>query len=362
MSFLSRVLEPPSYGYERAGRLYVPSHRELFRELFGKLNILRSRKNWLCLLCWTTTLSLLVPLGLFFARYFSWPLLVAGFFYSMVALGTHGTIWLHRYSTHRAFKFQSPLARFVCRNLVLKLIPEETYVVSHHVHHRYPDVPGDPYNPQAGWLYCFLADANHQGISRSLSEREYGQLCKLLDYTGVKLNSYGQYQRWGTLAHPLRTVAHFALSWGFWYAVFFLLGGHALAVALFGSAGVWALGVRTFNYEGHGKGSDRRREGVDFHTGDRSVNQLWPGYVAGEWHNNHHLFPNSARCGFLPHQLDLAWEFIRFYSAIGAISSYKDHSDEFQRRYYLPYKARQASALAAERSAIGAPSASDASP
>ena len=53
-------------------------------------------------------------------------------------------------------------------------------------------------------------------------------------------------------------MVHFALNWGFWYAVFFLLGGHALAVTLFGSAGVWALGVRTFNYEGHGKGSDRR--------------------------------------------------------------------------------------------------------
>jgi stearoyl-CoA desaturase (delta-9 desaturase) len=70
------------------------------------------------------------------------------------------------------------------------------------------------------------------------------------------------------------------------------------------------------------------------------VNAIWPGYVAGEWHNNHHLFPNSARSGFLPHQLDLAWQFIRFGSAIGAVSSYNDSKADFYEQHYLPYLAR----------------------
>src|SRR6478735_3986214 len=94
------LLGPPSYGYERDGQLYVPSHTELWREFFGRLNIFRSRKNWLSFWCWTTTLSLLVPLGLFVVRYRSWQLFVAGFVYGMVVLGSHGTFWLHRYSTH----------------------------------------------------------------------------------------------------------------------------------------------------------------------------------------------------------------------------------------------------------------------
>jgi len=337
MSFLDRVLRLPSYGYVRNGELYVPTHRELFREFLGNLNIFASKKNWLPLLGWTASLSLGIPLALFLTSYFSWPLLIIGFVYSMVILGTHGTIWLHRYSTHRAYQFRNPLARFICRNLVIKVVPEEIYAVSHHVHHQRSEKPGDPYNVHGGWLYCFLADANHQMVNPDLDEREYAQLCKLIGHTGVRANSYKNYQRWGTICHPARTIAHYILNWSFWYAVFFWIGGTPLALAIFGMSGVWAIGVRTYNFDGHGRGKDKRQEGIDFHTRDLSINQVWPGYVAGEWHNNHHLYPNSARCGFLPYQLDLAWVFIRTWSRIGAISTYRDNKADFMRDYYLPY-------------------------
>jgi stearoyl-CoA desaturase (delta-9 desaturase) len=127
------------------------------------------------------------------------------------------------------------------------------------------------------------------------------------------------------------------LNWGFWYGVLYLLGGHALATAIFGWAGVWAIGVRTFNYEGHGRGSDRRRSGIDFNRIDKSVNQAWPGYVAGEWHNNHHLYPNSARSGFLAHQVDLPWLLIRMLAGLGAITSYRDFKSAFLRDHYQPW-------------------------
>ena len=51
--------------------------------------------------------------------------------------------------------------------------PEETYTISHHVHHALSDEPGDPYNAKAGLLYCIISDANHQGISTDLDEKEY---------------------------------------------------------------------------------------------------------------------------------------------------------------------------------------------
>ncbi|MFP2910024.1 fatty acid desaturase [Pyxidicoccus sp. 3LFB2] len=337
MAFLDRILEPPSYGYERDGQLYVPTHRELGREFLARLNITRSRKNWVALFSWVTSLSFAIPLGLFFTYHFSWWLLALGFVYSMVALGTHGTIWLHRYSTHGAYQFKNAFFRELCRNLVIKIVVDEAYVISHHVHHSLVEQPGDPYNARAGWLYCFLADANHQGINKNLDRKDYAQLCKLMKHTGVHLNSYEGYQRWGSLCHPGWTVAHFALNWAFWYGAFFLIGGHALALALFGMAGVWAIGVRTFNFDGHGGGKDKRREGIDFNTRDQSINQLWPGYVAGEWHNNHHLYPSGARSGFLPYQLDLAWLFIRSWAWLGAISSYRDYKQDFLTRYYQPY-------------------------
>ena len=107
---------------------------------------------------------------------------------------------------------------------------------------------------------------------------------------------------------------------------------------MFGAACFWAVGVRTFNYEGHGKGEDKQRKGIDYNNKDNSVNQLWPGIVAGEWHNNHHLFPKSARSGFKPHQVDFAWYYIKLMSILGAISHYKDFKKQFYQQYHLPYQ------------------------
>ena len=337
MAFLERVLEPPSYGFVRDGKFYKPSNGEIFREFFSRLNIFKTRKNWLPFFGWASSASLAIPLVIFLTHYFSWKLAFAGFIYSMVCLGTHGTIYLHRYSTHRAYQFAGPVWRFIVRNLVIKVIAEEIYVISHHVHHAYSEKPGDPYNAHGGFLYCFLADVNHQLIARNLSEHDYSRLSQLMAHTGVRCNTYAQYQKWGSLCSPVRTVAAFALNWAFWYGIFFLLGGHALAIALFGATGFWAFGVRTFNYEGHGRGVDKRQRGIDFNREDFSINQIWPGYVSGEWHNNHHLFANGARAGFLPYQLDLAWLFIRFYYAVGGITSYRDYKEEFLRDYYEPY-------------------------
>ncbi|MDR3607195.1 MAG: fatty acid desaturase [Oligoflexia bacterium] len=339
MSFLERVLDPPSYGFSRNGILYVPTKGEILREFFSRLNIFSTRKNWLPLFGWTTSLLFAVPLCIFFTRYANPWLMIAGFLYGMVALGSHGTFWLHRYCTHRAFLFRNRWIAMICRNLVIKVIPEEIYVVSHYVHHRFCEQPGDPYNVYGGWLYCFLADVNHQTIRKDLSENEYEQVCKLMQHTGVRLNSYQQYLRWGSLCHPAWTTLHYALNWTFWYGAFYFLGGHALATALFGWAGVWAIGVRTFNFDGHGKGKDLRKEGSDFNRADLSVNQIWPGYVAGEWHNNHHLYPNGARSGFLPYQLDLPWLLTRFLSRVGAVSSYRDYRQEFLRDHYQPWLA-----------------------
>ena len=315
-SCLSRVLEVPSYGFEKDGVFYKPTPRELFREFFSRLNVVKDIKNWLPAWGWFATVSLGAIFFVFLFKFFSLPLLLIGMVYSMVLLGTHGTIYLHRYSTHRAYKFTNNFTRFIVRNLSIKIIPEEIYVISHHVHHQFPEKAGDPYNVNGGGLYCFLADVNHQLINRNLNETEYTQLTKLMNHTGVKLNSYTQYQRFGSLCNPLRTMAHYILNWAFWFAAFTLIGGLSLAVAIFGCAAIWAFGVRTYNYDGHGRGKDRRQAGVDFNQKDWSVNQIWPGYVAGEWHNNHHLYPNGARSGFLPYQLDLAWEFIRFYHFI----------------------------------------------
>lgn len=341
--FLRRVLEPPSYGWERSGNPYRPTRGEIIGEVFRRVNIFADRRNWVAFSGWASTV-LLAGFLLAWLRYFpSWWGLVAGFFYSMVGMGSYGTIWLHRYSTHRAYRFSGPLWRFVTRNLVIKIIPEELYVVSHHVHHAHSDRAGDPYCASLGAMYCFFADTNHQPIARNLSAADYARVVRMLEHTGLKPNTYEQYREWGSVAQPARTAAHYVLNWASWYGAFYLVGGHALACCLFGSASIWALGIRTFNYAGHGSGADKRVRGYDFDHGSLSINQYWPGYVAGEWHSNHHLYPSSARSGFLPHQIDLPWYYIKLLHAIGGVRDYDDFSHQFYAKHYSPALGRHRS-------------------
>jgi stearoyl-CoA desaturase (delta-9 desaturase) len=178
-----------------------------------------------------------------------------------------------------------------------------------------------------------LADVNHQCISKNLSEKDYERATRFMQHTGVQLNTYKQYQKWGSLATPLYTIGIWFFNWALWYTILYLIGGHALATALFSAAMLWFVLVRAFNYTGHGKGKEDHRDGIDFDRSNLSINQTRPGMFTGEWHNNHHLYPGSARAGFLPNQLDLAWLYIYSLYKLGAVSSYHDSKKEFLRKY-----------------------------
>jgi stearoyl-CoA desaturase (delta-9 desaturase) len=55
--------------------------------------------------------------------------------------------------------------------------------------------------------------------------------------------------------------------------------------------------------------------------------------MAGEWHNNHHACPASARMGFMPGQLDLGFMLVRLLHALGVVSSYTDQRELFRKDY-----------------------------
>lgn len=335
MAFIDYILQQPSYGWSNANdELIVPSKRQMLKEAFSRINVFKSKKNWLAFFGWFVILAMVPFFYFFVTRYFSWPLLGITIVYAMIIMGTHGTIWFHRYCTHKAYKFSGRIWRFITQNLVIKTLPEEVYVVSHHVHHAKSDQPGDPYNSKAGLLYCMLADVNHQGINKDLSEADYQKASNFLGHTGVQRNSFQQYKKWGTIATPFYTIAIWLLNWAFWYTIFYLIGGHALACALFSGAMLWFVLVRAFNYTGHGGGHEKHVDGLDFDRSNLAINQTRPGMFTGEWHNNHHLYPGSARAGFLPNQLDLAWVYIYCMHKIGVVSSYHDSKKEFLKRYF----------------------------
>jgi len=334
MAFIDEVLHTPAYGWKNEkGELVKPTRKQLFREFFSRTNIFRSRKNWISFIGWFMILCMLPFCYFFLFHHFSWKLLPVLFVYMMIIMGTHGTIWLHRYCTHKSFTFRNSFWRFVTQNLVIKTVPEELYVVSHHVHHAKSDQPGDPYNARAGFLYCFLADVNHQGVNKEMNEKDFKRTVYFMKHTGVMINSYKDYKKWGSIASPAYTVALWFGNWIFWYTLSFLIGGHALACTLFTGAMFWYAFVRIFNYTGHGKGEDKHVEGLDFDKSNLSINQWRPGYFAGEWHNNHHLYPGSARAGFLRWQLDLPWLYIYVLYKLGGVIAFHDSKKDFIKKY-----------------------------
>ncbi|SRR5579871_258481 len=334
MSFIDEVLQQPAYGWKNEkGELVKPTLRELFSEMFSRINIFSTRKNWISVMSLLMSVCLLPFFILFIFYFFSIKLLIVFIIYSMIIMSTHGTIWFHRYCTHKAYTFSHRIWRFLVQNLVIKTFPEELYVVSHHVHHVKSDQPGDPYNSQAGLMYCMLAEVNHQSIARDLSEKDYNKAAHFIRHSGVHINSYTQYLKWGSIASPAYTIMLWLTNWIFWYGIFYLIGGNALACTFFSATLFWTVFVRAFNYTGHGSGKKKHVDGIDFDRSNLSINQTRPGLFSGEWHNNHHLFPVSARAGFLPYQLDLAWIFIYCMYKIGVVSSYHDSKKEFLRKY-----------------------------
>ncbi len=335
MAFIDIVLQEPSYGWKNEkGELVVPTIKQLFDEAFRRINIFRDIRNWISLMSWLMATLMLPFLYLFITEYFTWKLAIVFLFYAMIVMGTHGTIWFHRFCTHNAYTFSHPLFRFITQNLVIKTFPEEIYVISHHVHHVKSDMPGDPYNPKGGFWYCMLSDVNHQSISKDLDEKDYNRAAHFMRNTGVSINTYEQYKNRGSVVTPTYAVLSWIGNWLFWYAAFYFIGGHALATTIFSAALAWFILVRAFNYTGHGKGKEMHKEGIDFDRSNLSINQLRPGLFAGEWHNNHHLYPGSARAGFLSYQLDLAWIYIFCLKKIGAVSSYHNSHKDFLRKHY----------------------------
>ena len=136
MAFIDHVLQEPSYGgSDKDGNLIVPTSKQVLKEAFSRINIFKTKKNWITLLGWFIILCMSPFLYLFITQYFTCWLLVIMIVYAMIIMGTNGTIWFHRYGTHRSYQFSHPFWRILTQNLVIKTIPEEVYIISHHVHH-----------------------------------------------------------------------------------------------------------------------------------------------------------------------------------------------------------------------------------
>ncbi|MFT3765711.1 MAG: hypothetical protein QM820_09370 [Minicystis sp.] len=318
------ILAEPSYGRSRDGVTpYRPTAREVARAWLDAVDLRRGPSRIVPFLTAAFYLATAALTVVFVARGPSIRSLA--FVAAGVALisTVYNTIWLHRYCAHKAFNFRYPFLRqlFLWTNPLF--MREETYALPHHVHHAETEKPADPYGPHLGWLGSFLAFEIMQKTNTEIPPFRYEALKKLLAHVGIPVSSYESFRR----TAAVEPIGHFVLRATVAQIVYgtatYLLGGTQLVLAWFAAVFVFNTLLRDFNWRGHG-GSEAAREAANRPGSSRARDQWFYGWLAGEWHGQHHLHPRSARAGIGPGQIDIAFAVIRLMHRAGLVASYHE--------------------------------------
>jgi len=227
-------------------------------------------------------------------------LIVFGIVYALTGLGI--TVGFHRHLTHRAFKAKKPV------RLSLAILgsaavegPVISWVADHRKHHAFTDQPGDPHSPHVGH------GGGLRGVLRGLVHAHLGWL---FDHSERALKT--RYApdlikdpliRFVDRTFVLWVLAGLAVPFGLGW----LIGGsfHSALTGL-----LWGGLVRMFllHHVTYSINSLCHYFGKrDFDTDDESRNLAWlaPLSFGESWHNNHHMYPTSARHGLRRWQFDL---------------------------------------------------------
>jgi sn-1 stearoyl-lipid 9-desaturase len=338
------LLVAPAYGYARSdGAPYHPTVRQAFAEWLDAMNVWRDRTRLVAFVTGSFHILAGIAAVVYSTWYLTWESIPSRIVSTAIGLGfgvVYHSVWWHRYCTHKAFTFRSLFwARLFTWTNPLAY-RDETFVIPHRIHHQTADRPGDPYTPLAGWLVCYLSAETAQRMNTQLTRAQYERLVSGLRHIGLRTNSYEDFQRTGSVEHVGTFLFKAALAQVLWVAPFAIFGGTMWVLSLY-SAVFWSMFIlRDFNYRGHTHEPDHAHEaGWDFGEG-LAINHRLYGYMIGEWHNNHHACPSSARMGFLRGQLDLGFLFIKFLHRVGIVTSYTDQREHFHDAYVA--RARQA--------------------
>ena len=333
------LLLPPTYGHADAdGAPHTPSAREAIADWLDAINPIRDPSRAVPLVAATHHVLTGVACLWFFTAYLTWDSLRLRVFSTVAVVMmsvVYNSLWWHRYCTHRSFEFRSLWwARLVAWTNPL-VYRDECFVIAHRIHHRRADRVGDPYAPHLGWLGCYLAIESSQRYNRGITRGQFEGVVRGLRHTGLHFSTYESFRRTGSFEHPGSYLAHAAGAQLFWATLVYWFGGADYLVAWFASIFINVALLRNFNYGAHlGETRRRRRAGWELGAG-QARNLRFYGFLAGEWHNNHHEFPASARQDFLPGQPDLGFMVIRLLAALGIVVSYRDHRAAFWQAHGL---------------------------
>jgi fatty-acid desaturase len=210
------------------------------------------------------------------------------------------TIYLHRFSAHRALQLHPALQHFFRAWLWLSTGQNtREWTAIHRKHHAKCETVDDPHSPVIKGLGTVLSRGAelYQAEARNADTlRIYGKNCP---DDWIERNLYSRYPTLGVVLMALIDLALFGV-----------LGITVWAVQMMWIP-VWAAGV--INGLGHAVGYR------NFECCDAATNLLPWGILIGgeELHNNHHTYPNSAKLSVKPWEFDLGWAWIRLFSFLG---------------------------------------------
>ena len=210
------------------------------------------------------------------------------------------TIYLHRYSAHRALELHPALKHFFRFWLWLTTAQNtREWTAIHRKHHAKCETADDPHSPVIKGLSTVLrkgAELYAEEAQNSETLRIYGKNCP---EDWIERNLYSRF--------PLGGVA---LMGFIDLALFGVIGITVWAVQMMWIP-VWAAGV--INGLGHAVGYR------NFECRDAATNLVPWGILIGgeELHNNHHTYPNSAKLSVKSWEFDMGWAWIKLLSFFG---------------------------------------------
>ena len=250
----------------------------------------------------------LACLGAYFTGTSVTALIVAFVMYTVRGMGV--TAGFHRLLAHRSFKTHRFTQFLFALAGSLAVQGGPLWWVAHHrEHHAETDTDEDIHSPvtrgmwqaHMGWMMTHEAFNEKGTNSRDLHkfpEIKFLQRHYVWLIVGQIVALYGLGSLLNQLYPALGTSGAQLVVWGFFISTVF----------------TWHVTFMV-NSVCH------RWGGRPYDTGDASTNNFLIGILAfGEgWHNNHHMYANSARHGLRWWQLDVTWYLLRTMQALGLV-------------------------------------------
>ena len=254
--------------------------------------------------------------------------------YVLHALGV--TVGYHRLLSHRSFTCPKFVEYFwvLMGYLAFEGSPI-WWATIHRAHHRYVDTPLDPHSPRYGLHNAHFGWLTHRSYASHIDPGTQSK--DLIDDPMYRfLEQGGKWWRAHTMA--------FVLSLGFRLIVWACFGWVAALASLLAAIAVLQIPLM-LNVICHIPKLGYK----NFRCLDDSVNVWWVAVLAmGEgWHNNHHVFPGSARSGLRTHELDVSWLVICTMRKLGLVSRANDVSQAKVRARMMGDPTRRATQKAA---------------